>query len=283
MNNDGKINFSKAHRFLFIEEVSLLKIFNDGISFFKLSKVLEVMNGRLPLSLFIFALMVNLTPNVVQADNCTGPVFQVGWFSAHQGKSQHVNIEGLIGDDFSVKKSSDQNFLIGLGYYLSGFCIDQVNILYGMNAFYLAPTKVEGRVTQEDLFTNLSYHYTLTNYPIYFSTKALIHCCSQSDLTIDLGIGPNIISSGGFKERSLDGGITIPDRKIFSGKNVVTLSATVGLGWRISNLCEDYILEFNYRFFYLGQGELERKNDQLRNNLRTGHSYANALFVSISM
>jgi len=229
-------------------------------------------------------IVTSLTSNKILAFDCDGgPVLQVGWFTATQGKSQHIDIEGLIGDDFSVKQSSDQNVLVGLGYYFDGFDLPQATIQYGVNAFYLAPTQVSGNVTQEDLFTNLSYHYSRTNYPIYLAAKALIHCFIEQDLTIDLGIGPNILSTGNFKEKSLDGGITIPDAHLFSSKTTVAFSATVGLGWRIQNIFENISLEFDYRFFYLGEGEFKKANNQLINTLKTGNSYGNSLFLSISL
>ncbi len=233
--------------------------------------------------IIVLGAVASLNPLTILAGDCGGPVLQVGWFAATSGKSHHVNIEGLIGDDFHVHKSSAQNFLVGAGYYFYGLDIAQTSLLYGVNAFYLAPTKVKGDVVQEGLFTNLAYHYTRTNYPIYVSAKALIHCNPCNDIVIDLGIGPNIVNTKGFKERSLDGGITIPDAHLFSGKSMVTFSATAGLGWRINEILGNFSLELDYRFFYLGQGELKRNNDQLRNTLRTGNSYGNALFVSISM
>lgn len=233
--------------------------------------------------LMALGLLTGLNLHTIHADICGETVVQLGWFKAEQGKSQHINIQGLIGDEFHVKKSSDQNCLIGVGYYFYGCEIAQASLLYGLNAFYLAPTKVKGNVTQEDLFTNLSYHYSRTNYPIYIAAKALFHCCTNYDFVIDLGIGPNLISTRGFKEKSLDGGITIPDAHLFSGKSKVAFSATAGLGWRINNVMRDLSFEIDYRFFYLGQGELKKDNSQLRNTLRTGHTYANALYLSISI
>lgn len=208
---------------------------------------------------------------MLHGGECGEAVLQVGWFSAIEGKSRHVNIEGLIGDTFKVKKSTDQNVLVGAGYYL-----DQGDFLYGINAFYLAPTKVKGVVVQEDLFTNLSFRYSLMHFPIYFAVKGLIHFCQDSDLVLEAGIGPNIVCTKGFRERSLDGGITIPDSHLFSGKAQACFSVTAGLGWRFSDF-----FELNYRFFYLGEGELKKNNSQLKNSLRTGHIYANALFLSI--
>lgn len=224
-----------------------------------------------------------LNPLPLQSGICGEPVLQLGGYTVTQGKSQHIDIEGLIGDDFSVKKSSDQNFLIGIGYYFNWFDAPKWNLKYGINAFYLAPTKVKGHVTQEDLFTNLSYHYSRTNYPIYIAAKALFPCFMCSDIAIDLGIGPNIVNTRGFKERSLDGGITIPDAHLFSGKTVVSFSATAGLGWRMKNIFGNRSLEIDYRFFYLGKGELKKGNNQVKNTLHTGNSYANALFFSISI
>ncbi len=226
--------------------------------------------------------IASINPLSAFVDFCGEPVVQIGWFSATQGKSQHIDIEGLIGDDFSVDHHSSQNLLVGLGYYFDWIDKPQMSLRYGINAFYLAPIKVKGDVTQENLFTNLSYHYTRTNYPIYFSAKALVPCTMCSDLVIDLGIGPNIVSTHGFKERSLDGGITLPDH-IFSGKTVVVFSATAGLGWRMNNVFGNHALEIDYRFFYLGEGRLKKVNNQVRNTLRTGNSYANAIMLSISI
>lgn len=235
-------------------------------------------------SLFIAysALIASIYPQKALAKISGGPVVEVGWFTANQGKSQHINIEGLIGDDFSVTKSSDQNFLLGLGYYFNGLDRSRISLLYGINAFYLAPTEVKGKVTQENLFTNLSYKYSRTNYPIYFTTKSLIHCNKRFDVVLNLGLGPNIVNVWGFKEKSLDEGITIPDENTFSGNTTVAFSAVAGLGWRI-NVLKKLSFEINYRFFYLGEGKFRKNNDQIKNNLHTGNSYANALLFSIAI
>lgn len=234
------------------------------------------------LSIIILVLATCISPQKVLACECGGPFVQVGWFAAKQGKSQHIDIDGLIGDDFSVSKSWDQNVLVGVGYHFDGFEFCQTSLLYGLNAFYLAPTKVSGKVTQEGLFTNLSYHYSRTNVPIYFDAKALIHFCECQDFVVDIGIGPNIIHTNGFKEHSLDDGITIPDEHIFSSTTSVAFSATLGLGWRINEIFNNISLEIDYRFFYLGEGRLKKNNSQIKNSLHTGNSYANALTFSIA-
>lgn len=236
-------------------------------------------SNRTLLLMLIF--IASVSPIEVRAEICGGSVLQLGWFTAKQGKSQHIDVQGLIGDDFSVSKSSDQNLLVGVGYYFDWLESSRVSIQYGINAFYLAPVKIKGEVTQEDLFTNLSYEYSRTNFPIYFGVKALIPCNVCCDIAIDLGVGPNIVSVGDFKEKSLDGGITVPDAHLFSRKTDVTFSATAGFGWRINHFIWGRAFEIDYRFFYLGPGELKKVNSQVRNTLCTGSSYANALFISI--
>lgn len=233
---------------------------------------------NLGIALLLFS--ASLYPQKIVARIPGRLIVEAGWFIANQGKSQHIDIEGLIGDDFSVTKSSGQNFLVGIGYYFDGIDRSRISQLFGINAFYLAPTEVKGNVTQEDLFTNLSYRYSITNYPIYFATKSLIHCNKFWDFVLDLGIGPNIVRSGGFKEKSLDGGMTIPDGNIFSKNTTTAFSAMAGLGGRV-NVLKRLSFELNYRFFYLGKGEFKRNNSQLENSLHTGNSYANALFFSI--
>lgn len=214
---------------------------------------------------------------------CGQAVLQVGWFAATQKKSKHVDIDGLIGDKFHVKKSSDQNVFVGLGYYFQGAEIAQTSLLYGINAFYLAPTKTRGHVIQENRFDNLSFHYSRTNYPIYFATRALIPCFSCYDLVLDVGIGPNIIRTHGFKERACDRGATLPDSHLFASKTTVDFSATVGLGCRVNQFCGNISFEIAYRFFYLGEGKLKKNNNQLHNTLKTGTSYGNALCFTLSI
>src|SRR5579863_1204957 len=101
-------------------------------------------------------------------------VLQLGGFRAHQGEDQNIGITGLIGDRFTVSQHNDQNVLLGLGYYIDGPGYGVVNMMYGLNAFYLPNTKVKGNIIQEGMFTNLSYNYTVNNYPIYVAAKGQI-------------------------------------------------------------------------------------------------------------
>ena len=209
-------------------------------------------------------------------------LFQVGGFSAMQGRAQNIGIEGLIGDRFTVTHHDDQNMLLGVGYFLNKIKQKRFSVLYGINTFYLAHTLVQGDVVQEDLFTNLSYRYSITNLPIYIAVKTLISVSDKYNITVDLGIGPNIIQTSGFSESSLDEGIAIPD-DAFSGRSSIALSATIGIGLKLNNLLGRLPLEIGYRFFYLGQGYLAKETNQLMNNLNTGNSYANALVMSTAI
>lgn len=208
-------------------------------------------------------------------------IVQGGGFNATQGTTQNIGINGLIGDQFTVAQTHSRNFLLGLGYYINGQSTERIKMLYGLNAFYLAPTTIQGDVIQEQYFDNLSYHYSLTNYPIYLAAKALFTLNNIYNITFDLGIGPNIITTDDFNEYSRDAGITQPDT-IFSGNTSLALSATAGIGIQFNNVAGHLPLEIGYRFFYLGQGHLNKINDQVIDNLKTGHNYANALVISVS-
>lgn len=209
-------------------------------------------------------------------------IFQVGGFNASQGDDQLIGINGLIGDEFTVAHDHAENILLGLGYYIDGLNQNRFSLMYGLNAFYFAHTSVEGNVIQEQLFTNLAYRYSITNFPIYAAVKSIINMNSDKYImTLDLGVGPNIIKTSNYNETSLDG-ITIPEH-IFSGATSTVFSATAGIGVKFNNIIGHLPLEVGYRFFYLGQGNLKKVNSQVTNTLSTGKNYANALIISTSV
>lgn len=217
--------------------------------------------------------------------------FQLGdLYIAPAPNNQHIRIQGLIGDEFTTYYSSRltnrNNIMFGLGYFVDGPCKNNIDLFYGVNAYYLGRLNVTGTVTAESLFTNLSYKYTQTNIPIYLSGKAEFHNDSPEwdDLivTFDIGIGPNIQPST-FQESSLDG-ITIPDN-IFAGKNnlsSISFSATVGAGLKIKDAILNWPLECGYRFFYLGQNGLEKQTNQVINTLAVPY-YAQAVICSVTL
>jgi hypothetical protein len=206
-------------------------------------------------------------------------LLQVGGFNATQGKSQNVAITGLIGDRFSVTKQNDQNVLLGLGYFIPGFERNPYHVLFGLNAFYFAPTTVKGTIYQEHMFNNLSYQYKTTSYPIYLAAKGLIDTHNDRyTITVDAGLGPNILSTSQFSESSLDG-ITLPDNA-FKGNTSAVFSATVGVGVQFNKVFGQKPLECGYRFFYLGQNNFNKQTNQI-SNLSTGNIYVNALMCSV--
>ena len=206
-------------------------------------------------------------------------LLQFGGYWSEQGREQHININGLIGDDFTVTNAKSNNGLVGLGYFVKGQERDRWQMTYGINAFYLAKTAVTGTIIQENLFTNLAYTYNVTHYPIYAVAKSSFKTpLSNNLITLDAGIGPNIMQTGAVQERSLDK-ITVPDH-VFSGRTTTAFSATLGLGVKINHVIGDKALELGYRFFYLGQGSFNRETNQVINTLNTGNNYANALVCS---
>lgn len=210
-------------------------------------------------------------------------VLQVGAYQGVQGDQQHINIQGLIGDTFTVDDNHDTNALLGLGYFLDGPTLGQFQTSFGVNAFYLAPVSTSGDVLQEDYFDNLSYSYRVRDYPVYAMIRSVINLNpSKYALTLDAGIGPNFIRASNFKEQSLDDGITIPDNDLFSAHTATALSETIGVGLRINDVFGQIPLEIGYRFFYLGQGRFSINNDQVLDTLNTGKAYANAIICSIS-
>jgi len=210
-------------------------------------------------------------------------VIQAGVFDAHQGENQHIGINGLIGDQFTVTRHNDSNALLGVGYYIDGQPIRNYKMMYGLNAFYLPETTVRGHVLQENIFDNLSYQYRINQFPIYVDAKVLFNPGINwaSNLTVDAGLGLNVIRSFDFKEKSLDGGITIPDHP-FSDNTTVDFSATIGAGVIFNSMPMTCLpIEIGYRFFYLGEGKFKTATNQINHGLRTGNSYANALIVSV--
>ena len=224
----------------------------------------------------------NFLSNLPFSSKQSHAIIQLGGYWSNQGQMQHVNIEDLIGDEFTVTNHNGSNGLVGIGYFLEGQDNSIFKMSYGVNAFYLAKTDVTGNVIQEELFTNLSYHYNLTHYPIYAIAKSTINTkFSKYGLTIDAGIGPNFMRADGFQEYSLDG-ITIPDN-IFSSHTTTKFSATAGLGVKINRFFGPTPLECGYRFFYLGQGNFNKASNQVLNTLKTGSNYANALICSMTI
>lgn len=209
-------------------------------------------------------------------------VLQLGGYWSSAGQAQHIDIAGLIGDEFTLDSPTSSNGLVGLGYYVDGQDIRQFKMSYGINAFYLPKTGVSGTVVQEGYFSNLAYSYSVRHFPLYAMAKSHINLSSpRYALTVDAGIGPNFMNTASFQERSLDG-ITLPD-VIFSGKSRTVFSATAGAGIKLNQVFGAAPLECGYRFFYLGKGSFNTLNNQVLTQLTTGTAYANAVMCSITV
>ncbi|STY29895.1 Uncharacterised protein [Legionella wadsworthii] len=207
---------------------------------------------------------------------------QLGGYWGHQGQAQHINIEGLIGDEFTVTDHTGENYLVGLGYMVNAYHNPNFDLAYGLNAYYLAKTSVHGSVIQEDLFENLSYHYDVDHIPIYIMARAAINTKNPNyGIIIDAGVGPNILTARHFREESLDNQ-TIPDH-IYSRDTITQFSATAGINIKFNRSFFTLPVECGYRFFYLGKGNFNSLSDQVFDSLSTGDSYANALMCGLEI
>ena len=234
---------------------------------------------------FMFTCLVPLSFSLHAFDFRHGVVpVQLGLFGSSQGKAQNINIQGLIGDKFTttVNNNNNTNGLFGIGYYVNGMEQDHFNLMYGLNGFYLGNTSVSGTIMQEHLFENLAYHYRIQHVPVYLAAKAKIKNTNEKyNIIVDAGIGPNFMQTNGYKDSSLDE-ITLPDHA-FKGQNNVAFTVTAGIGLRLNNLLGKAPIECGYRFFYLGQGELLQRTNQILNTLKTGNNYANAVVCAVTV
>lgn len=208
-------------------------------------------------------------------------ILQAGAFRSTQSQSQDIYIENLLGDRFTATRRHDSSGLFGLGYMLNGASYSAFDLAYGVNAFYLPKTSVQGTITQEFLYTNLAYRYGVSHVPIYAAVKATFN--NQSDKyawTVDAGVGPNFHMTTTYHDWSIDDGETYPDHAFLSHTRT-TFSGMAGVGVRFNNVVGSVPLEIGYRFFYLGEGRLQPRTNQQLNTLKTGEAYANALVATL--
>lgn len=237
--------------------------------------------------LHLLLLAVSLSPavpafayNLKQALTHGEAELQLGGYWNTQGHAQHIDIAEIIGDDFSAPApKSPGSGLVGVGYFIEGVDSTSFHTTYGLNWFFLGPTNRSGTVTQENLYTNLSYQYKVTNYPLYAVIQSSFPTSSPKyGITVNAGIGPNFMVTSQFSEQSL-GNNTLPDH-IFAGTTTTVLSATAGVGFKINHFFGTSPLECGYRFFYLGQGKFKTLSDQVYTDLNTGQGYANAVMCT---
>ncbi|MCH9756015.1 MAG: hypothetical protein K0U37_02325 [Gammaproteobacteria bacterium] len=213
---------------------------------------------------------------------------QLGFFDAKEGIPQVIHIQGLIGNRYTTTQSSGQSGLVGVGYFLpvsDKKILGLSELTYGVNAFYLGKTTVKGLIVQEEMFSNLSYQYDASNIPIYAAlTGKKFNNTGNLGLVLHGGIGPNLAMLRNYQETSLDGGITRLNRSFYSN-TATTFTAMGGIGVAINHLIPNVNtpLECAYRFFYLGQGALNKRTEQILNSLQTSNAYAQALVCSVTV
>lgn len=211
------------------------------------------------------------------------PELSIGYFQSHQGNTQYIPIRDLLGNDYTITRQNDHNMLLGVGILRQGFEKNNIRFSYGLRAQYLAKTTVQGQVIQERMFPNLAYEYQVTHLPIYATGKlTLKHPSKNAALTLDAGVGPNILATQNYRDYSIDGGVTLPDNA-FLRHRTTTLSASAGIGIQFTPFAQANPIELGYRFFYLGQGALKPRTDQILSSLKTGNIYANALVCTLTL
>lgn len=207
----------------------------------------------------------------------------VGGFYSSLGHEQTINIEHVIGEEYTKTHTNNGNGLIGLSYYIKNdeYVPNNGELLFGINANYFGKTSVSGDILQEMIFKNLSYSFNVEHIPVYATVKTIFFTPDKDySITADAGIGPNFMLTSGYNEK-----IIYPDSlrdNPFSGQTTTTLSAMLGIGLKRNHLLGEFPLECGYHFYYLGQGKLLVNSSQILNQLNTGQIYANALTCSIS-
>lgn len=210
----------------------------------------------------------------------------LGGYWGTQGEAQHVDINGIIGDDFTVNNRNDGSFLVGLGYYFKHTYPTPWPVKFGIQAFYLDTVNVAGVMVLENEFPNLSYNYHLRHYPLYAMAGTTVPVPVPNHpfaLDIDVGIGPNFMDMTHFTVNSLDDGFTIPNSPFPRSHMTTEFSATVGVNVKLPTIMDKWPLSCGYRFFYLGEGNLPPISNQVLTSLETGSTYANALACTVTL
>jgi len=197
-----------------------------------------------------------------------------------QGQDQLININKTFGNIYAVSQESDTVFLAGAGYLFNVFEKAPVDISLGASVYYLSLAKVQGVIYLERTFPNLAYEYKTTNVPLYAHAKGVWKGQDERvSLVVDAGVGPNFIKTQDYHERSIDGGVTIPNQA-FRGETEVKLSAMAGIGLRMNHIWKDKSLEVGYKYFYLNEGKLNPR-PQVLNHLKTSNADAHALTLTL--
>jgi hypothetical protein len=206
-------------------------------------------------------------------------MLHAGAYKGHSGKKQHVeDFLGVV--DASVTDRGNINWLAGLGYFMTASKNEYARFDLGLDAYYLAPTKVKGVMNVNiPLLGTFSdkYEYKSQHVPIYAAAKAIIHTGAPSvSFVFNAGAGVNLFRAYGADLKGMQDDLD----KVFANKTKATFSASAGLGLRINSSRTP--LECGYRFFYLGEGKLKTADWLELDDPKTGKTYAHAGLCSVS-
>ncbi len=210
----------------------------------------------------------------------TSWLLHIGGFISSQGIRQHINLSGLVGNEYYPTQKHSGNVIVGTGFLLPGISNDTVGIEYGVQLYYLPKVTSAGSISIENVLPNLTYKYGVAFLPLYANAKLNIATkYDKTKVTMDFGIGPDFMTMTGYSERPLTTA-TIPNN-FYSRQSQTQLSALFGVGIRSAQIPGGGALEVGYRLFYLGRGNFSPNNSQVLTNFDTGPIYANAVTLTM--
>lgn len=210
-------------------------------------------------------------------------VIQGGASFSKPGTAQHININTLVGDQYTLSNSNQSTGLFGLSYLIAGPNIANALMSYGVSGFYFPKVVASGEIIQEHLFANLGYSYGIKQVPIYATAKSVVmNQSKQLGLTIDTGIGANFNKTTTVESWAINDSNAVPDR-VFSGRSNTAFSAMAGVGFRLNNILGSIPLDCGYRYFYLGKGSFYKRSNEWLNTLSTGDNYAQTIICSVTV
>lgn len=234
------------------------------------------------ISLFVFILCLS---NIAYAGSVKKLlpdeyVIELGVYTSSQGKEQHINKTGLIGDQYELTHSKDTAGLISLSALWQVKDFEAGSFSLGINYSYFDNTTVNGEILIENALRNLNYSYTLHHNELLLLAhfKSPIKKSGLETL-IEVAVGPNFMTSQNYIEKSLDG--TTAPSSTFKGKTTSTLAFRAGASLLASNISKTGQVALGYQFNYLGKGSLNAAIGNVLNNLETGNIYSHAIVFSV--
>ncbi len=203
-----------------------------------------------------------------------------GVFNAKQGKELHIDITGLIGDQYLISSDHSSSAFVTLGALWKVKAVKQGTILIGLDYSFFGNTKTKGDILIENTLRNLSYSYS-AHSSVIISSAQLRHSMGKSgnEAIFEIGLGPNFMTTHGYSEQSLDD--TTSTSKSFKGKTTPSLAARVGVSLLTKNLSKTKGFSLGYRLTSLGSGKLKPNTGNITSQLTTGNVYNHAIMLSV--